>query len=64
MLGNGPFVLLADVVLLAEVDEVSDGLGGEHVEAVDDVDLYKSLLAMQAGGGKDDGSEENLFSLA
>ena len=34
-----PFVLLADVVPLGEVDEVGDWLGGEELEAVDDVDL-------------------------
>ena len=35
-----PFVLLADVVALGEVDEVRDGLGGEELEAVHDVDLW------------------------
>ena len=34
-----PLVLLADVVPLGEVDEVGDWLGGEELEAVDDVDL-------------------------
>ena len=34
-----PFVLLADVVLLGEVDEVGDGLGGEQLQTVYDVDL-------------------------
>ena len=34
-----PLVLLADVVALGEVDEVRDGLGGEELEAVHNVDL-------------------------
>lgn len=34
-----PLVLLADKVALGEVDEVGDGLGGEELEAVDNVDL-------------------------
>jgi hypothetical protein len=34
-----PLVLFADVVLLAEIDEVSDGLGGQQGEAVDDLNL-------------------------
>ena len=34
-----PLVLLTDVILLAEVDEVNDWLGGEQLQAVDDVDL-------------------------
>jgi hypothetical protein len=32
-------VLLADEVLLAEVDEEDNGLGGEEEERVDDLDL-------------------------
>jgi hypothetical protein len=32
-------VLLPQVVLLREVDEVDDGLGGEQHERVDDFDL-------------------------
>jgi hypothetical protein len=32
-------VLLANVVLLAQVDEVDDGLGREEEERVDDLDL-------------------------
>ena len=35
-----PLVLLADVVALGEVDEVRDGLRGEELEAVHDVDLW------------------------
>ena len=37
-----PFVLLANVVLLAQVDEVGDGLGSEELQTVDDVDLETS----------------------
>lgn len=37
--GHVPLVLLANVILLAQVDEVSDGFGGEELETVDDVDL-------------------------
>ena len=33
-------VLLANVVLLAKIDEVNDGLGSEKEERVDDLDLY------------------------
>lgn len=33
-------VLLANVVLLAKVDEVDNGLGSEKEERVDDLDLY------------------------
>ena len=62
--GNVPFVLLADIVLLAEVDEVGDGFGGEHVEAVDDVDLCESLLVALNDSGMQYGSDENFFSLA
>jgi hypothetical protein len=32
-------VLLADVILLAEVDEIDDGLGREEEKRVDDLDL-------------------------
>jgi hypothetical protein len=32
-------VLLADIVLLAEVDEEDDRLGGQEEERVDDLDL-------------------------
>jgi hypothetical protein len=32
-------VLLADIVLLAEVDEEDDRLGGQKEERVDDLDL-------------------------
>jgi hypothetical protein len=34
-----PLILFADVVLLAEIDEISDGLGGQQGEAVNDLDL-------------------------
>ena len=34
-----PLVLLADVVALGEVHEVGDGLRGEQLQSVDDVDL-------------------------
>lgn len=37
--GRVPLVLLADVVLFAEVDKVDDGLRSKQLEAVDDVDL-------------------------
>ena len=37
-----PFVLLANVILLAQVDEVGDGFSGEELETVDDVDLETS----------------------
>lgn len=37
-------VLLADVVLLAEVDEVDDGLGRKEEERVDDLDLANGKL--------------------
>ena len=48
-----PFVLLADVVPLGEVDEVGDWLGGEELEAVDDVDLEEgcSLVCHHSGRG-------------
>jgi hypothetical protein len=36
---SAPLVLLADVVLLGQVQEVGDGLGGEEGEGIDDVDL-------------------------
>lgn len=32
-------VLLSDIVLLAEIDEVYDRLGGKQEERVDDLDL-------------------------
>ena len=41
-----PLVLLADVVLLGEVDEVGDGFGGEELEGVDDVDLLVIPVAL------------------
>ena len=34
-----PFVLLANVILLTQVDEVGDRLGSEELETVDNVDL-------------------------
>ena len=34
-----PLILLANVVLFAEVDEVCDRLGGEKMEGVDELDL-------------------------
>ena len=34
-----PFVLLANVVLLAQVDEVGDGFGSEELETVNNIDL-------------------------
>ena len=34
-----PLVLLSDVVSLGQVDEVDDGLGGQELETVDDLDL-------------------------
>jgi hypothetical protein len=37
-------VLLADVVLLAKVDEVDDGLGRKEEERVDDLDLANGKL--------------------
>ena len=37
--GNAPLVLLADVILLGQVDEVGNGLGRQEHELVDDVDL-------------------------
>ncbi len=37
------FVLLADVVLLAEVDEVDDGLGGQKLKRVYNFDLCKDF---------------------
>ena len=37
-----PFVLLANVILLTQVDEVGDGFGGEELKTVDDVDLETS----------------------
>lgn len=38
-------VFLADVVFLAEVDEVDDWFGGEEEERVDYFDLRRKLLA-------------------
>jgi hypothetical protein len=38
------FVLLADKILLAEVDEENDGLGGEEEERVDNFDLSDCKL--------------------
>ena len=38
-----PFILLANIVLFAKVDEVGDWLGGEQLKGVDDVDLINSL---------------------
>lgn len=38
-----PLVLLADVILLAEVHEVGDGLGSKELETVDDIDLWGIL---------------------
>lgn len=38
-------VLLADVVLLAQVDQVHNGLGSEQEQGIDDLDLKQSLSA-------------------
>jgi hypothetical protein len=43
-------VLLPQVVLLREVDEVDDGLGGEELERVDYFDLVSGRLAREGGG--------------
>ena len=40
-------VLLADVVLLAEVDEVDHGLGGQQEERVDDLDLRTRRISLR-----------------
>ena len=49
-------VLLADVVLLAEVDQVDDGLCGEEEERVDNFDLanckYKFADGVCANSGE------------
>ena len=42
-------VLLADVVLLAEVDEEDDGLGRKEEERVDDLDLANCKLVFADG---------------
>ena len=34
-----PFILLADVVLLAKINKISYWLCGQQLEAVDDIDL-------------------------
>ena len=34
-----PLILLANIVLFTEVDEVGDGLGGEKVKGVDELNL-------------------------
>lgn len=39
--GDVPFVLFADKVLFAQVDEVGDGFCGEELETVDDVNLMR-----------------------
>ena len=39
MLKAVPFVLFADVVLLTEIDEIGDGLGGQQGEAIDNLNL-------------------------
>ena len=37
--GDIPFILLADVVLLAKINKISYWLCGQQLEAVDDIDL-------------------------
>ena len=44
-----PLVLLADVVALGEVHEVGDGLRGEQLQPVDDVDLEEDWCERMRG---------------
>lgn len=60
-----PLVLFADVVLLAEIDEVSDGLGSQQGEAVDDLNLRVIMsiqYALRQSGGHEK-SESHKISL-
>ncbi len=43
-----PFVLLADVISLAQVDEVGNGLGRQQLQAVDDINLGREDVSMDA----------------
>ena len=63
-----PFVLLADKVLFAEVDEIGDWFSGEELKTVDDIylgelggeyeDVDVSAMKKVGGGG---GSEESFI---
>jgi hypothetical protein len=57
-----PLVLLTNVVLLAEVDEICDGLGGQQLQAVDNIDLKIVLVAVKKSAGAER-SEIKMFSL-
>jgi hypothetical protein len=37
-----PFVLLADIIFLAEIDEIDDWLGCEQLQSIDNIDLEKN----------------------
>lgn len=54
-----PLVLLTDVVLLAEVHEVGDGLGSKELEAVDDIDLCGILSQRLAKVSIRDGEDQS-----
>lgn len=42
-------VLLANVVLLTEVDEINNGLGGKEEERVDGLDLVQTIIRLSHG---------------
>lgn len=58
LLKGVPLVLFADVVLLAEIDEVSDGLGGQQGEAVDDLNL-RVIMSIQRALRQSRGHEKS-----